>query len=179
MQGGNTADWLQAVSSILTMFAAFIAAVVAWRAPTAAAKFAEKLRQQSADDEDMRRFRMTVFSALMKCRREILNVDARAAINLADVAFADVAEVRVAQKLFFEATQALPPSPERIIERYYNLIEAVARAMDFGPAITGFDVRAGYYPEALGKLDDAAFAEAEEKLARRAAAVQATNASHG
>jgi hypothetical protein len=48
------------------------------------------------------------------------------------------------------------------------LIEATVRALGLNE-ITGFDVRSGYYPDAILKLDLAALADAEEKLARRAA----------
>lgn len=113
---------------------------------------------------------MSVFTTLMRCRAEILNPEARAAINSVDVAFAGHDDVRNARRLFFEAASQQPVNSERIIERYHVLIETVARAVDLGSSLTGFDVRAGYYPTALGRLDELALAEAEEKIAQRNAA---------
>ncbi|WP_334655698.1 DUF6680 family protein [Sphingomonas panaciterrae] len=149
------------------MVAAIAALVIAWRAPKMAAEFAERLRAQNQATEELQRFQMNVFATLMRCRAEILNPEARAAINSVDVAFAAHAEVRDARRLFFEAVSQQPVNSERIIERYHGLIETVARALGLGSIITGFDVRAGYYPTAIGRLDEAALAEAEEKIARR------------
>jgi hypothetical protein len=164
-----TPEWVSAVAALLTMGAAFAALWVAWRAPKIAAEFAEALRRQNQAADELQRFQMHVFTTLMRCRAEIVNVEARAAINLVDVAFPDNQEVRSARRLFFEAANSEPYNPERIIERYHALIEAVARATQLSPHITGFDVRAGYYPVAVSRMDEAALAEAEEKIARKAA----------
>lgn len=88
-------------------------------------------------------------------------------INLVDVAFADVPAVRDARRLFIEATSQESENPVVIVERYHSLIGAVATTLDMGHQITGSDIRMGYYPVGAGKLDEAAIAEAEEKIARR------------
>ncbi len=167
--GPSVTDWIQAAASLLTMLAACAALIVAAKAPRLAAKFAEEYRRQSAAEEDRQKLRLGVFSALMKHRSEILAPDARAAINLIDVAFADQPEVRNARRLFIEASLGEPTNPTTIVERYHAMIEAAARAVNLSETITGFDVRSGYYPDAIARLDAAALADAEEKLARRAA----------
>lgn len=163
-----TTDWIQAGAALLTMIAAIAALVIAAKAPRLAAAFAEKYRRESAAEEERQKMRMLVFFSLMKHRVEVLAPDARAAINLVDVAFSDVEDVRDARRLFIQATVAQPYSATAIIERYHAIIEAVARALGYD-SIKGFDVRTGYYPEGVGKLDEAALVEAEEKIARRAA----------
>lgn len=165
--GPHVTDWIQAAASLLTMMAAFAALIIAAKAPKWAAKFAEDYRQQNASAEEIQRFRMQVFSTLMAHRSEILAREARAAINLVDVAFAGIPRVRNARRLFIEATSG--ESPTNIIERYHALIEAVAHEMDSSAELDGFDVRRGYYPVAAGKIDEAALMEAEEKIAKRAA----------
>lgn len=162
-------EWVSAAAAILTLLAAVAALVIAWRAPKMAAELAETLRRQNQAADELQRFQMGVFATLMRCRAEILNPEARSAINLVDVAFPTDDGVRSARRLFLEAAAAQNGTPERTIERYHALIEAVARATDLSPYITGFDVRAGYYPEGVSKLDQAAIADAEEKIARRAA----------
>lgn len=162
-------DWIQAGASVLTMLAAVAALVIASKAPKLAAQFAEQFRSRSATSEVVWRFQLQVFTALMAHRSEIMHPEARSAINTVDVAFAGFSEVRNARRLFIEATVAQPFDSTAIVERYHGLIEAVARALNLTDAISGFDVRAGYYPEAVAKLDAAAIADAEEKLARRAA----------
>lgn len=160
-------DWIQAAAALLTMAAAFAALMIAAKAPRLAAKFAEQYRSENAAREDLQRYRMSVFSTLMAHRSEMLARDARLAINSVDVAFADDLQVRNARRLFMEAAQANPTNAVQIVERYHAMIEAVARAMNAGNELTGFDVRTGYYPMAMARLDEAALAEAEEKIALR------------
>jgi uncharacterized protein DUF6680 len=162
-------DSIQAGASFVTMVAALAALLIASKAPRLAAKFAEKFRSQSAANELVWRFQLQVFTALMAHRSEIMHPEARAAINTVDVAFGGSPEVRNARRLFIDATLAQPSDSTAIVERYHGLIEAVARALNLTQGISGFDIRAGYYPEAVAKLDAAAIADAEEKLARRAA----------
>jgi hypothetical protein len=57
--------------------------------------------------------------------------------------------------------------PASVVERYHALIEAVSRSMGFTDQIGTFDIRNGYYPDALTKMDQAAIIDAEEKIARR------------
>jgi hypothetical protein len=146
---------------------AVIALIVAAKAPRAVARFAEEFRRKNQAEDDVFRWRLNLFANLMAYRSEILNPAARQAINTVDVAFADFPEVRDARRLFIDATNDKSSGSTVVVERYYALIEAVARAVALSHLISGYDVRAGYYPEAIGKLDQAALLEAEEKIARR------------
>ena len=83
-----------------------------------------------------------------------------------DVLFAGFPEVRNARHMFMTSVLEQPANPAVIVERYYGLIEAVARAVGVNQWIGPMDVRLVYYPEAAGKLDLAAIADAEERLAR-------------
>lgn len=166
---GSTTDWIQAIAALLTMCAALAALVIAARAPRAAAQFAEEYRRKNAAEDERQKLRMSLAAALMACRAELLNADARRAINLVDYAFADVPNVLEARRLFLAATSLTPPNPSLIVERYHGLIEAVARAMGTPFSITSQDIRSGYYPDAMSRIDEATLAEAEEKIARRAA----------
>ncbi len=90
MEGALTpsvTDWLQAGAAIMTMFAAFVAAFVAAKAPKLAAEYAESYRRKSAESDEMRAFQIYVFRALMKGRSEIIAQDTRAALNLVEAAF--------------------------------------------------------------------------------------------
>lgn len=163
----TAADWIQAGAAIVTAIAALTALAIAYKAPKLAAEWAERYRSQSEVEAEKQRLRNLVFISLMKCRRTILHADAIAALNLIDIAFKDCEAVRTAYRSFTEATLAVPYYGEVIVERYYALIEKLAIEMGYGDEITIFDVRNGYYPSGLGKLDEAAFAEAEAKIARR------------
>ncbi len=159
-------DWLAVLAATLTMVAAFTAVYFASRAPKAAAKWAEAYRIQSEKAVEREKLRMNVFVSLMKCRSQLLHQDALAALNLLDVAFVEDKPVRDAYKSFIEATGEDPSSYTKILERYYVVIEKVAHAVGMSNHINAFDVRAGYYPNVLGKFDEAAIIEAEEKIAR-------------
>ncbi|ODP39355.1 hypothetical protein BFL28_11140 [Sphingomonas turrisvirgatae] len=163
---------MQAAASVLTMLAAVAALIIAKRAPKQAARFAEQFRSASAEIEQRRGLQMTVFMALMKCRRELLNQDARGAVNVCDVAFADHPEVLNARRLFLEAT--LTPGTDAVltVERYHSLTEAVGRALGYTDRLTAQDMRTGWYPDALYMIDQASIQDAQDKLARREAARQ-------
>lgn len=112
-------DWLQAGAGLVTMVAAIAALIIASKAPRLAAKFAEDYRRQNSAEDQRQQLQMQIMAALMKCRSEILHPDARAAINLADVAFSTNQDVLSARRLFLEAAQAEPYNPTRIVERYH------------------------------------------------------------
>lgn len=160
-------DWLQLGAASLTMLAAFAAVVIAKRAPKLAAEWAEKYRRQSEQASDKERLQMHVFVSLMKCRAQILHSEAISALNLIDAAFVDNVQVRAAYRSFIEATEEVPSNAVRIVERYHAVIEKVAGAVGFAELIGPHDVRLGYYPLVLGRLDEATLAQAEETIARR------------
>jgi hypothetical protein len=170
MSDATLTDWIQAISSALTMLAALTALRIAAKAPHAAAQFAEQFRRESAAADQKQQLRMHVLLNLVKCRNEIMHHDARAAINMVDVAFEDVPGVVDARRLFIEASKRQPFDAVLMIERYHALIICVARAMGVSETLSGQDFRDGYYPEALGKIDEAAIIDAEEKIARARAA---------
>jgi hypothetical protein len=70
--------------------------------------------------------------------------------------------------MFTKAATAEPFDAEQLIARYLDLIASVAGALGLGDSIDRFDIESGYYPTALGKIDEAAIADAEKKLAERA-----------
>lgn len=171
----TTTDWIQAVASLFIMVAAITALIIAWKAPRLAAKFAEEYRSQNAAREQMHLMQLHVFLQLMAHRAELANPLARQAVNSVDVIFAAHPEVRSARQMFMAAVNGRPTDSTIIVERYHSLIEAVARAVGIANLVGPMDIRLGYYPEAAGKLDLAAIAEAEEKIARREAVKQSPN----
>lgn len=158
-------DWLTATAAVFTFFTASAALFVAAKAPKKAAEWADTYRRQSEQAAEREKLRTQVFVYLMKCRSQLLHADAIAALNLVDVAFSDVPAVREAYKSFIEATLEDPSNPAKIIERYHVLIDKVSQAVGMSDQISVSDIRSGYYPLALGKLDEAAIADAETKIA--------------
>ena len=160
-------DWIIAGASTVTAIAALAAYFVAKAAPKAAAKFADEFRNQSVAREERQRLRTQVLISLLRGRRQWFHQDTIAALNVVDFAFDDVPEVRSKYLLFVK--QSTVGDADKLVKAYQDLTVEVARALGYGETMTEADMRLGYYPEMLGKLDESALIDAEEKLARRAA----------
>lgn len=163
--GPTITDWIQAGAAIAMMVAAIAAAVIAWKVPRLAAQYAEEYRRETASADELRQFQTWVFRALMKGRAEMLSSDTRAAINLVEAAFTKDPKVRGARRSFTKAANTLPYDEKLIVEAYLALVEAVSCAAGYGDHIDRFDIESGYYPRAMGLLDEAALAEAAAKIA--------------
>lgn len=164
-----TPDWVQALAAIFTLLAALAALVIAAKAPRLAARYAEEYRRETAAADELRSLQTNVFRALMKGRKEILALDTRAAINLVEAAFPDESRVRNARRMFTKAADAKPFDAEAFVVAFLDLVQEVSIAVGLGDKIDRFDIESGYYPEALGKLDEAAIVDAELKLSKSAA----------
>lgn len=162
-----TPEWVQAGAAIATLGAAIVATVIAANTPKRAAAFAEQYRREGKAADDRAQLRIGVFAALMRCRNQIVHVDAVTALNLVDVAFIDAPQVREAWKHFLVATTAEPFVAVSVVERYHGIIHAIAREMELSDRISLTDIQSAYYSRAFGTLDEAALAEAEEKISRR------------
>lgn len=160
-------EWVQAVSAVLTLLAALAALVIAAKAPRLAAKYAEEYRRQTANADEIKSLQTYVFRALMKGRQEIMAPDTRAAINLVEVAFPNSPQVRNARRMFTKAANAKPFDAVSFVNAFGNLVQEVTNAIGLAEYIDRFDIESGYYPEVLGKLDEAAIVEAEAKISRR------------
>jgi hypothetical protein len=159
-------DWVQAIASVFTLAAAIAAVVIATKAPRLAAEFAEEFRRQNSKTDERDRLRFHVLLMLVRGRKQLLHQDTISALNIVDVAFSDVPSVRGAHRLFVHATTS--KTNEEIVQAYHELTVEAARAIGLGDELSRADMLNGYYPIGLGQLDEAALAEAEEKIARRA-----------
>jgi len=165
-------DWILAGSAILIFGSAVLAAIIASKAPKMAARFAEGYRAQNAAREEMQKLKFHTFLQLMAHRADLASPLAQQAVNAVDVLFANYPEVRKARQMFVFAVNERTTDATVIVERYHSLIETVASAMGVASWISPSDIHLGYYPEAAANLDQAALAEAEERIALREAAKQ-------
>lgn len=163
----TAADWIQAGAAVFTSAAALCALIIAAKAPKWAARWAETYRSQSEKSNEREKLRTYILMTLLRCRKTLVHADALGALNMIDVAFHDCKAIREAHKSFIDATNAQPYSAQTIVERYHFLIDKIVQEMGFGDSISVFDIRNGYYPEALGRIDEAALADADEKIAKR------------
>ena len=159
------AAWVQASSGVLTLLAAVVAAWIASQVP----KWTEEHRARARTAEQVADLQRGVLLALLKGRSALMHQDTLAAINLIDFAFIDSPVVRDARRNFMVAASAEPFSAELLLERFHSLIVATVREVGLSSTITTADIQQGYYPQALTKIDEAALADAEEKIARKAA----------
>lgn len=165
-----TPDWVQAISSILTLLAAVVAVVIAAKAPKLAARFAEDYRKDGAREDERARLRTTVLLMLLRGRRQLTAKETVEALNIVDFAFHDDVNVRSSYRVFIEAT--MRGGPELIVQKYQALTLSVAKALGYSDSITEADMALGYYPEVLGRLDAAALIDADRKLAEIGAAAE-------
>lgn len=169
-------DYIQAGASVLTMLAAFFALFIAFKAPQWAARYAESYRREHAKIDERDRLRLHTLYMLVRGRKQILHHDAVTALNIVDIAFSDDFAVRDAHRSFIRATNG--GTGEQIVTAYYALVLATARSVGLGEHFLSDDLHNGYYPEGFGKLDEAALAEAEQKLAAKAARTEQTASIH-
>jgi hypothetical protein len=173
MTAAEWAAWAQFGAGLMTFGAAAWAVRAAYRAPKLAAEFAEQIRQDALREDEDRRLKMLIFANLMQYRAQIVSPVSVASLNLIDVAFRDDREVREAWRHFLDATEATDASGAanaKIVERYLALIEKIARCLGLSGDISVQDVQRFYYPRGLGRFDEAAWLEAEDKLRRFKAA---------
>lgn len=163
-----TAEQVQAIAAVATFLAAALAVLAAFRAPTLAARFAEKLRVDSQREQERRNAKLNVFATLMQFRAQMANPVAVGALNLIDVVYCESQEVRDAWRHFHAAASAPEGqfSGERLRERYLAIIAAMARDLGLQKTITIGDIQMAYYPTALQNFDLATHLETQEKLRR-------------
>ena len=171
----QAAAWVQAVAGVFTFGAACVAAWIAGRVPG----WSEQIRTTNRISEQAADLKRVVLISLLKGRSALLHQDTLAAINLIDVAFIDAHAVRDARRNFIAAAGAEPFSADRLLERFHGIIIAVVREMGLSESITAADIQGGYYPRALGKMDEAALIDAEDKLAKRAAIISKPDKARG
>lgn len=70
--------------------------------------------------------------------------------------------------MFTKASGADPFDSNALVQSYLALVEAVTDAVGLGDQIDRFDIESGYYPRALGMIDEAALAEAAARIASHA-----------
>jgi len=161
-----TPEEVQALAAVATFFAAALAVWATFKAPKRAAEFAEGLRLANMEADERRRMKLTIFSNLMQYRAQILNPNAIGSLNLIDLIFRDVPEVRLAWAHFLAAANEKPFSSAKLMERYYGIIEKMARHLNLADEITISDIENTYYPQILGDIDEASLLENQEKLSR-------------
>ena len=154
------------IAAFLSAVAAIAAAVATWRGPIVAARMAEQLRKQSADEQESRRIRLNVFGAIMQERAEIWNEDAVRAFNLIDVAFADSREVREAWSELHRSLNS-SPIPEHVVdERIRQLLKSMAADLGISHSLTPDDFGRVYFPTALAEERNVRQLERRAALAR-------------
>lgn len=155
------------VAAFLSAVAAIAAAVAAWRGPITAAQVAERLRRKSELQQDVRRFRMNVFAAVMQERAEIFSPEAVRALNSIDVAFSTCTKVREAWAELYQVLNIRPAKDEHVYqEKTRNLLRAMAEEMGIATQLGPDDFARVYFPEVMAQERAVQRLERDAALAR-------------
>lgn len=137
------------VAAGLSAVAAIAAAVATWRAPLSAAKMAETLRRAGDIAQDVRRFKLNIFTTVMQERAAIYSDNAVRALNSIDVAFAHSTAVREAWAELFQALNTPNVPPHIIDERIRKLLREMSIELGIADQLRMDDFSRVYFPNAL------------------------------
>lgn len=156
------AAWIQAGAAVATFLAACVAVWATFKAPERAAAIAEQLRQANDKADSERRSKAFILETLLRHRASIIHADAVNALNLIDIIFIDVPDVREAYHQFWNAT-ADPNPAELRVERYNAIIEKIVRHLGMSEKIKASDIQRSYHPVGYAKVAQLQMAEMEER----------------
>ncbi len=134
------------IAAITSMIATGLAAYATWRAPLAAAKLAEKLREDSDRISERRRQKVYVFSMLMQERAQIHSDNGVRALNMVDFVFSESPEVRDAWAELYAAFH-LRPLPQHVLnDKLLRLLSAIAENIGLADELRSDDLARVYRP---------------------------------
>ena len=164
-EGWTWATWLPIGISLLALAISAGAAWVAWKAPQAAARLAEDLRQAAAR-RDLKRW---VFLTLMQQRAAPFTPEAVQAFNAIDVVFVDAPDVREKWELYLKSQDLrLKMSDDTKKQRLIDLLAAMAT--DIGLTdIKATDIERSYLPDYLRMSQTIQVEEAKRRFSQLAA----------
>jgi hypothetical protein len=139
-------DNLTFLIAIFSAIATGLAAVATWRAPTAAAKFAEALRRDAERLNERQRQKLSVFATLMQERARVNSDDGVRALNLIDVVFNESRDVREAWSELFLAFEMQPLIQHVVDERLRKLLGAIAKDIGLADELRNDDLGRVYFP---------------------------------
>jgi hypothetical protein len=140
------------IAAIFSAIATGFAAWATWHAPVAAATLAETLRRDTERNQERRRQKFEVFSALMQERLPlgIYSENGVRALNVIDVVFNDSRPVREAWALYYydvDPRNNVPPHMQK--EHLRQLLAAIANDIGFGDEFRIEDFDRIYLPTPL------------------------------
>jgi hypothetical protein len=156
----------------LSAVAAIAAAVATWRAPLSAARMSEKLRRDGDAAQDIRRFKLSIFAAVMQERASIYSAESVRALNSIDVAFAQSTNVREAWAELFQVFSLQNAPPHVMDERIRKLLREMAIDLGISDSLRMDDFSRVYYPNALQQERQVQELQRREALARLTAQTQ-------
>jgi hypothetical protein len=139
------------IAAFLSAIAAIAAAIATWRGPQSAAIMAERLRRESEDAQESRRFRLNVFATIMQNRAEIYGEDSVRALNSIDVAYSASVPVREAWAELLNALNSSNHPAHVIDERIRKLLREMARDLGISDTLRQDDFGRVYFPTALAE----------------------------
>jgi hypothetical protein len=140
------------IAAFFSAVATALAAWATWRAPLAAAQMAERLRRDAEQAQERQRQKHLVFATLMQERAAIYSESAVRALNIIDVVFSDVREVREAWATLFYDFQPQNNIPIHVQhEHIRQLLATIARDIGLGDQFRIEDLNRVYLPTPLAQ----------------------------
>lgn len=121
-------EMLSAIAALLSVVAGTAAVLAAWFGPMAAARVAERMREEALRRDETHRLRLRIFMILMQERATYHTGEGVRALNLIDAAFADQFDVREAWARLLESLQLSSHASD--LERKDRMRELLQRMAD-------------------------------------------------
>jgi hypothetical protein len=150
---------LLAISAIASAVAALSALFVAWKAPKAAAQFAEDIKSRNENSKYIQSQKMFIFSELMKARGVQITREAVAAFNLIDLVFLESTTVRDAWAELYSAYSKAGNHSGIVDDKLNFLLREMAADVGLSADLRPADLERYYYPNALANEDNARSAQ--------------------
>ncbi|NMJ43461.1 hypothetical protein GWK16_19595 [Roseomonas sp. JC162] len=155
----------EVVAAFLSALAAGFAAYTAWKGPLSAARLAEDLRRDGQEAEERRKAKLEIFVALMQERKSLWSPSGVRALNLIDVIFFDVREVRDAWADLYNSYDPSRHVPMHEQEnRIRKMLEAMAKDLKFSKELRVDDFDRLYYPDFMAKRRELDMLQTDQTL---------------
>lgn len=160
----------EVIAAFLSFLATVAAAIAAFRAPISAAEYAEKLRRISAEEDNRRRIKLSVFGQIMQERADISQRDCVVALNLIDVAFYDAPDVRESWAELYQSLDSNRQVPGHVRdERLRKLLRAMAADLGLAENLRLDDFGRVYFPNTVAEENEVRRLERQATMKRLSA----------
>ncbi len=153
------------VAAVMSAVATIMAVVATVMGPRSAAKLAERMRQNSQQENERRQMKLVVFTTLMQERANIASVDSVKMLNSIDIVFSDCRTVREAwAELFSILNTEDGPHPQLRGDKLRALLREMANDLGLSDDLRVDDIGRIYFPNVLAVEEELRLLEQQRAL---------------